>query len=641
MKNLKKIVKSPHIKIFGLFILSTFYLELLLRVMTKAIFFNVGLFYIFLNSVIIAAFLTLISLLFKEKGLKVYVFFIIALIIIIFNVQKIYLSVSYTYLTLYSIFIGARALQFIDVVVSGIIKNFFFILLSLLPLLLFFKFNTSLSKESLSKLSLSLGFIFISLSLFFLNQVILKSDENSYDNYYKNQVNLRVVNNFGLLTYMRLDGQSLIVGDKTPDLPPIIIDEDPIIIEEEKYNVLDIDFDKLIKESDDKVLVGMHQYFSKLSPSNKNAMTGIFKDYNVISITAEGFTNVAVHPQVTPTLYKLVNEGVVFNNFYNPVWGVSTSDGEYAHMTGLIPKPGVWSMREVADNFMPYVLGMQHSALGYKTMAYHNHTYTYYDRHLTYPSFNYTYKGLGNGLDVASTWPESDLEMMHLSVDDYIDDSPFSTYYMTVSGHMNYTWDGNFISNKNKHLVDHLTYSENAKAYLASQIELDLALEYLLDRLEKAKILDKTVIVLVGDHYPYGLLKEDLDNLVGHSVEENFELYKSNLIIYNSQLKGVVVDDYTYTLDILPTISNMLGLDFDSRLLMGRDVFSNKDDLVIFNDKSFITPLGFYNANTREFTPSTDVEVDKDYVSKIKKIVEAKFVYSSLIIDKDYYKVVE
>lgn len=638
MENFKAIVKSPQLKILGLFVLTITYLELILRVTTQKVFFNVGLFYILLNSIILALLLTIISLIFKNKGLKIYVFGVVALLILLFNIQKIYLSVSYTYLTLYSIFIGARALQFIDVVITGIIRNSLFIILSLLPLFIIFKLSKKASLINKHKVASGLALTLSLVLLFFTNQLILGLDESSYNNYYHNAVGLRVADNFGLLTYMRLDAQNLLGKNNEPDLPPVIVDEDPVIIDKEvEYNVLDLNFDKLINNTDDATLSKMHQYFSQIAPSNKNEMTGILEGYNVISITAEGFANIAVHPEVTPTLYKLVNEGVKFNNFYNPVWGVSTSDGEYAHMTGLIPKAGVWSMREVSNNFMPYVLGMQHKALGYKTMAYHNHTYTYYDRHLTYPSFNYTYKGLGSGLDVEFTWPESDVEMMELSVDDYINNEPFSTYYMTVSGHMNYTWDGNFISNKNRSLVNHLDYSENAKAYLASQIELDKALEYLLARLEEEKILDKTLIVLVGDHYPYGLAKEDYDNLAGHEVEENFELYKSNLIIYNKNLEGVVVDDYTYTLDILPTISNMLGLDYDSRLLMGRDVFSDSEPLVIFNDRSFITPLGFYNANTKEFMPNGDALVEEVYIEKMKRIVDSKFIYSSLIIDKDYY----
>ena len=139
MEKLKTIVKSPHFKILGLFVFAITYLEILLRVMTQKVFFNVGLFYILLNSIILALLFTLVSLLFKGKSLKVYVFFIVSLLILIFNVQKIYLSVSYTYLTLYSIFIDARGLQFIDVVVNVIIESSFFIFLSVLPLLFIYK----------------------------------------------------------------------------------------------------------------------------------------------------------------------------------------------------------------------------------------------------------------------------------------------------------------------------------------------------------------------------------------------------------------------------------------------------------------------------------------------------------------------
>lgn len=78
------------------------------------------------------------------------------------------------------------------------------------------------------------------------------------------------------------------------------------------------------------------------------------------------------------------------------------------------------------------------------------------------------------------------------------------TYYMTVSGHMDYDFGGNSIASKNKNKVDNLPYSEEAKAYLATQIELDKALELLINKLEESNKLNDTIIVLLGDHYPYG-----------------------------------------------------------------------------------------------------------------------------------------
>ena len=134
----------------------------------------------------------------------------------------------------------------------------------------------------------------------------------------------------------------------------------------------------------------------------------------------------------------MVHEGYHFTNFYNPIWEVSTSDGEYVACTGLIPKSGVWSFYESGSNKMPFVMGNQLKKLGYKTIAYHNHTYNYYKRHVSHPNMGYEYKGVGNGLKVKKVWPASDLEMLENTIPEYIDEQPFHAYYMTVSGHLRY-----------------------------------------------------------------------------------------------------------------------------------------------------------------------------------------------------------
>ena len=105
-----------------------------------------------------------------------------------------------------------------------------------------------------------------------------------------------------------------------------------------------------------------------------------------------------------------------------------------------------------------------------------------------------------------SSWPASDLEMMEQSIGDYINSGEqFHAYYMTFSGHMSYDTATNKIAAANYHLVKDLPYSEPTKCYLACNIELDKALAYLLEELEKAGILDKTAIVLAADHHPYSL----------------------------------------------------------------------------------------------------------------------------------------
>ena len=91
------------------------------------------------------------------------------------------------------------------------------------------------------------------------------------------------------------------------------------------------------------------------------------------------------------------------------------------------------------------------------------------------------------------------------------------------------------------------------------------------------------------------------------------------------------------SLDIIPTLSNLLGLEYDSRLLMGRDIFSDSDPLVIFLNRSFITDKGYYDSRTREFTSRIGEEVSDDYINSMINLVNAKFYHSAKILETDYY----
>ncbi|MEH7384390.1 LTA synthase family protein [Bacillus sp. JJ1521] len=483
-----------------------------------------------------------------------------------------------------------------------------------------------------------------------------KESHSAFDLYYVSNLPSLSVERFGILTAMRIDLQRQLVGTSpkveipNPSNPVFIhkpnIQREPIIkIPPEKvetkpkeYNKLEIDFNELISNEENEEILNMHRYFTSVKPTAKNEYTGKYKGYNLILITAEGFSPYAVHKDVTPTLYKLVHEGFRFTNFYTPIWGVSTSDGEYVALNSLIPKSGVWSFRDSGSNLLPFVMGKQLKRQGYKTTAYHNHTYTYYGRDISHPNMGYDYYGLGNGLDVIETWPESDLEMIEKTIPNYIDNEPFHTYYMTVSGHMQYSFMGNFIANKNKQLVEDLPYSEQAKAYLATQIELDRALETLMAEFEKKGIAERTLIALSADHYPYGLEKRTIDELAGHIVEENFELYKSAFILYTKGMEQVVVEKPASSLDILPTLSNLLGLEYDSRLVMGSDIFSDAEPLVIFQNQSFITDKGSYNSITHGFTSDEGEVLEEGYFQSRLQRVQEKFYYSAKILELDYYR---
>ena len=646
------------------------FMELILRVNTEEIFFNAGLLYSVLFSGAASILIYLIAGFFKGSARTAVISFALVFLTLLFSSQLIYYKIFRTFYTVYSAGNGAQVLEFINDIFFAMGKNALWLVLLFLPLIVFAVLIKKSDASNYVSSWKERGMLTLTLVIFFggaLGGIHLGDKEvnSPYDMYYRNNYPVASVNQLGLMTSMRIDLQRTVFGFE-PELapPPLVevpeepeepvetpsetpgeeetpVEETPVVYEE---NAMDIDYEAIIGETSNENLKNMHIYYSTRKPTMQNEYTGRFKDYNLILITAEGYSHYAVDEEVTPTLYKMQEEGFKFTNFYNPIWGVSTSDGEYVATTGLIPKSGVWSMYKSGAISMPFTMGNQLRNLGYKTMAYHNHTYDYYNRDISHPNLGYDYKGLGNGLDVRATWPESDLEMMELTTEEYMNDVPFHTYYMTVSGHMRYSFSGNFIASKNKDLVQDLPYTEAGKAYMATQIELDRAMEHLLQKLEEAGVADKTLIAISADHYPYGLEMNEISDLAGHEVESNFELYKSSFILYAKGMEPETIDRPVSSLDIIPTISNLMGLDYDSRLMMGIDMFSDSDPLVIFNNRSFITDKGRYNSVTKEFTLNEGItmtdEEKEEYRKTISSEIERQFYYSAMILDTDYYSIV-
>ena len=453
---------------------------------------------------------------------------------------------------------------------------------------------------------------------------------------------------FGLFTMQRLDISRMLFGYKS-DIRKTESTEPSTTVspatadtpdKKVKAQIIETDFDKLSEKTDNDDLKSLYDYFSSEKPSYTNEYTGIFKDYNIIFITAESFSQYAIDKDLTPTLYKMYNEGFQFENYYSPAWGVSTTDGEYANLTGLTPKSGVWSFSQSAEDNVsfPFTLGEQSRSNGYEQVrAYHNHTYDYYDRDKYLTNIGYDYSAVGKGLELGEdVWPNSDLKMMQKTVDDYINADSFSVYYMTVSGHGGYSY--NTISQRNADLVKNLKYSDEVKGYLAANIELDKALEYLVERLEKAGKLDNTVICLTTDHYPYSLDEfNGLDELAGHKVDTVFERYKNAWLLWSGSMKEPVsVKTYCSSIDILPTLLNMLGFEYDSRTIIGTDVFGGKEPFVVFADRSWISQNGIYNANSGEYTAFENA-AEKDDIDLLNNKCTNMFTVSRMILDSNVY----
>lgn len=539
------------------------------------------------------------------------------------------------------------------------------LLLFLLPLILYLIFGKPLAlrRPATARLRwIAAGVMVvsygISLLLVLLNPV--------YAPIYTKEYNFQsAVGNFGLITGVGLDVHHLVIGDSGDSFEKPAVtspkpentgpeSSDAQLTQPEKpkeygYNQLKLDFDRPTKEQRIKDL---NAYVQSQQASHKNKYTGLFKGKNLVLISAEAFSHKVIDPQLTPTLYRLANKGIRFTDYYQPA-SAGTTGGEYQNLFGMLPMQGGMSLKKTAAHYNATTMGSQLNKLGYFGMAFHNNTYTYYDRHKTHVNLGYSngYMGYGNGMEkyVKNRWPQSDMEMIDGTMPLYIDKQPFNVYYMSVSGHAGYGRDGNSMTAKNWDKVTHLPYSDPVKGYMAANLELEYALEHLVAKLEEKGIAEDTVICLTADHFPYGLDKDGklgdmpyLSELYGLPVNNYFDRDRNALILWSGCLEKmdpIVVDTPTFSLDILPTLSNLFGVEFDSRLQPGRDVLSDAEPLVFNTHYDWKTAYGTYLASSGKFTPAPGVDsVPKDYVSSMKAIVRNKMRYCQWVLDTDYYR---
>lgn len=624
---------------YKLLIISVVYLFILNIVFSLLLYNYINLsnfFFYLLESISVSTIIVFISELFKGKLKKIVNILFLVIISIFYVGQYVHYHFYECFFSIYSFVHGGQVFAFVPAIIKIICTNIggFLVLISFIFIIIVVLSMVKYSDKSYSKKVLCLIFIInLLVTTFFIyvfdsnNIYSRKSLLNSTNTETRN------VQSFGLVTAMSIDLQRFIFNPKYE----FFIDKNKNNYDKDNYNVLDIDFNI---NSNDKDLKELNSYLKTVKPTNKNKYTGIFKNKNLIFITAESFSFSAIDKELTSTLYMLTNNGFSFTNFYTPIYYASTSDGEYTNLTGLLPREGRWSYIDIKNNYFPYSYASVLKKDNYDLFGYHNGVYTFYDRNEVMPRMGYTFKGCGNGLEKyinCNLWPQSDDEMISKTFGDYKDSSKFHAYYMSISGHLNHDFKNNDMAKKHKDYVKDLNYSNSVKAYLSATIDLDKALEHLINNLKKDNKLDDTVIVLAPDHFPYGLSKKEYSEL--KSTYNTYDKHKSGLIIYNPLVKSTKIDKYASNIDVLPTLLNMFEIDYDSRLIIGNDIMSDSEGIVMFNDRSFLTEYGFYNEKNNTFTKFK--KIDDNYINSKRKEVFNKYNASGLILEKNYYKYIK
>ncbi len=556
---------------------------------------------------------------FIPKRINYFIFNVINLLLCIYYgtaliVRKVFgiVIVPSTFTMYKQVTSGAFKTLFFDVIVN----NIFIIILILLPFIVGLFLNRYLSNKP------KFTYILVAVIPFIL--FLLCSD--SLDTFYSNKSD---VNKLGVCSSIFMNGDFGLIsehesghesdghesGHESGGHESDGLESNP--------QVSDIDFDSL--ESDNQVINDLNNYFKNQVPTYTNEYTGMFKGKNLIYIMAESFDGYFVDKELTPTLYKMIHDGFYFKNYYTPT-NLSTIGGEFSLLTGLLPDLAVLNNQWNGNynnnghhNYYPYGLGNLFKNLGYDVYAYHDYFYNFQNRDYYLKDLGFDdYKACGNGMETrmdCSIFPASDDEMINGSIDDYINSDKFMVYYVTVSGHAKWGFGYNAMAEKNKDLVSDLEYSDTVRAYISANLELEKAMTTLLDKLSAAGKLEDTVIVMASDHHPYFMEDEQMEELAGKELDK-YSLYKNDLIIYNPSVEDVEIDKICNTIDVLPTVLNLFGIEYDSRLIAGKDILSDSDGIAIFADYSWLT------------------DNDNDY----SNVVSNKYLVSKNIMVYDYYR---
>lgn len=627
------------LKINGMNYLVLIFFEMVFALISFDIYSKGEVLSILIYSLFVSFIMTILMTIWSEKVNRIFGYIIYFIFCFWFALETIFKAFLQTFFSLDCFKLSDQAMGFAGETIKVIVGNIHYLILFFLPFILLIIFrkkidlNIKENKKYLYSYIILIPLSFLSYRLY-INSTKDNKDISLYDLYYNTNNIPLSIQKMGVLSSTGLDIYRNIFGfeDKVIEVNYEEENNDEDLFVYEKNNLdLDLSSNKLNKD--------IKEYIDNNPGTSKNKYTGMFENKNLIFVVAESFSEIGIDKDRTPTLYKLTNNGFIFDNFYVPYY-LSTIGGEFQSLTGLYPNYSTLTKWKSGKNSFPYGLATTFKEKGYNTYAYHAHDGYFQNRYKYLKALGFdNFKACNMELDInCNMWPESDIEMIKATTNDYINsDKPFMTYYMTVSGHLDYTKESNSIVSKNWDLVKNLDYSDKAKSYLATQIELDRAMESLLKELENKGILEDTVIVLLADHYPYGLSLEEINELSSYKRDELFEINHNALIIYNSSMKNISITKVGMPIDVLPTIYNLFDIKYDSRLFAGSDLLSNNEGMVILDNLSWITDKGKYNSLNGKYSG----DIDSDYINNINNIIQNKIIFSRNMITYDGYRYIK
>ncbi|MGN1379262.1 MAG: LTA synthase family protein [Bacilli bacterium] len=448
------------------------------------------------------------------------------------------------------------------------------------------------------------------------------------------------VKDFGIISYGLIDVKAKVLGSTDSELIFAYNQE-----KKQEDNSRDIDdtvWNDIIANETNTTLNTLNNYFISQNITNKNEYTGMFENKNLIVIMMESVNDIIINSKYYPNFDYLLNHSYYFENNYSPRNSCATGNNEFSTLTSLYSIYNNCTANIYQDNTYFESMFNLFNNSGYTTNSFHNYNNTYYYRTVIHPnmgSMNY-YDANSLNIDYSTIYGKwaSDEDLMQKYLEKLDSENPekFMSYIITVSSHQPYSISSPY-GDMYLDLFTDEDYSMDIKRYMSKLKVLDNALGILIEGLKERNLLEDTVIVLFGDHYPYGITLDHLNEVLERDLND-YENEKVPLLIFNSNLEKTTFSTYTSYINLLPTIANLFNLDYDPRLYQGEDVFSSDyTNLVVFYDMSWKNDLAYYNAVTGKITYYTDFTYTEEEIKKINEMVYNKINTSSLAIKNNYF----
>ena len=306
----------------------------------------------------------------------------------------------------------------------------------------------------------------------------------------------------------------------------------------------------------------------------ENEMSGVYEGKNLMLIQLESIDTWMLTEAYMPNLFALKQDSLSFVNHYTPAYiTAGTFNTEFMVNTSLVPaQPGV-SMSVYTSNAFPNAMASLFDAKGYTARSIDASATEIYTRGPIHENLGYEKYYAG-----------SDMQMAHYQFDRYLmsgyeamtEGSPFFSFIITISGHGAYG-PHNAIGREHQAAADAvaLRTEENYRYAVAHAMETDVFIGLLLDQLRADGLLEDTVLIFYADHCNYYLLDNTLLKDI-KGVDDLNQADNTDLFIYDGGKTTGTVEKVTSSLDVLPTIANLFGLDADYAAMIGHDAFSDQ-----------------------------------------------------------------